>query len=635
MHILGLMQQALPHARTEISQHAPRMITFKINPEKIRDVIGKGGAVIRALTEETGCTIDIKDDGTVTIASVNADACDAARKRIEDITAEVEVGRIYEGPVLRLLDFGAIVQLLPGKDGLLHISQIAKERVNAVADYLKEGQIVRVKVHRGRREGPRAPVDEGRGGRGRAEGLGAAAADGRRRVVRGFRRTRRACRASGAPFSMARRRRKSAPGGPRGSRIASPLTDTVTSVEPASSGTGGGCGGHRHLGARHHRVGAAAVAGLDRDAARPPAGRAESLRRRLRARARHAAIACWVIASCVRRRSSSESPNEMPESSDPSSACTRAAVSPIAAKSATLDLDRLHDAPARRLALLDDLLRRVAGRRHLRVGQRGLQLREHARDARVDLGGRRDGARMVRLGAQPRVEAVVRHVAVAEALTVTTGTGVGACPALGPRRRPARRRRAIRVARRWIIMGSGERAAAARGSRRGWTTRTRGRPLRATAATHGTGARAARASPAPARVPRARRRARCCASCRAASDGATSGRSRRRWSCASRGRRRARPRRSRSPPRARAPRCARAALALPAAGHRLPVAREIGAFEQQHVEVAGVNEDERRNGVASLGSDPGFHRGLTPAFSHPRHVNTGVRPQSPTDPERT
>jgi len=146
MHILGLMQQALPHARTEISAHAPRMFTFKINPEKIRDVIGKGGAVIRALTEETGCTIDIKDDGTVTIASVNSDACNAARKRIEQITAEVEVGRIYEGPVLRLLDFGAIVQLLPGKDGLLHISQIAKERVNAVADYLKEGQIVRVKV---------------------------------------------------------------------------------------------------------------------------------------------------------------------------------------------------------------------------------------------------------------------------------------------------------------------------------------------------------------------------------------------------------------------------------------------------------------------------------------------------------
>ncbi|HEX8739198.1 MAG TPA: polyribonucleotide nucleotidyltransferase [Casimicrobiaceae bacterium] len=145
-HILGLMQQALPHARAEVSQHAPRMMTFRINPEKIRDVIGKGGAVIRALTEETGTTIDIQDDGSVTIASVNADACNAARKRIEQITAEVEVGKIYEGPVLRLLDFGAIVQLLPGKDGLLHISQIAKERVNQVSDYLKEGQIVRVKV---------------------------------------------------------------------------------------------------------------------------------------------------------------------------------------------------------------------------------------------------------------------------------------------------------------------------------------------------------------------------------------------------------------------------------------------------------------------------------------------------------
>ncbi len=146
LHILHLMQEALPHARQEVSQHAPRMMTFKINPEKIRDVIGKGGAVIRALTEETGTTIDIQDDGTVTIASVNADACNAAKKRIEEITAEVEVGRIYEGTVLRLLDFGAIVQVLPGKDGLLHISQIARERVNNVSDYVKEGQVVRVKV---------------------------------------------------------------------------------------------------------------------------------------------------------------------------------------------------------------------------------------------------------------------------------------------------------------------------------------------------------------------------------------------------------------------------------------------------------------------------------------------------------
>jgi len=146
MHILGVMEQAVAGHRAEVSTFAPRMITLKINPEKIRDVIGKGGATIRALTEETGCTIDIEDDGTVTIASVNADAAQVAKKRIEDITAEVEVGKVYEGTVLRLLDFGAIVQILPGKDGLLHISQIANERVNAVSDKLKEGQVVRVKV---------------------------------------------------------------------------------------------------------------------------------------------------------------------------------------------------------------------------------------------------------------------------------------------------------------------------------------------------------------------------------------------------------------------------------------------------------------------------------------------------------
>ena len=145
MHILGLMKQSM-NAPSEISTYAPRLITMKINPEKIRDVIGKGGSVIRALTEETGAVIDINDDGTVTIASVSAEAGAMAKKRIEDITAEVEVGRVYEGTVLRLLDFGAIVQILPGKDGLLHISQIASERVNQVSDYLKEGQAVRVKV---------------------------------------------------------------------------------------------------------------------------------------------------------------------------------------------------------------------------------------------------------------------------------------------------------------------------------------------------------------------------------------------------------------------------------------------------------------------------------------------------------
>jgi polyribonucleotide nucleotidyltransferase len=146
MHILGIMESAVSSHRTEVSTFAPRMITIKINPEKIRDVIGKGGATIRALTEETGCQIDIEDDGTVTISSVNSDAAQVAKKRIEDITAEVEVGKVYEGTVLRLLDFGAIVQILPGKDGLLHISQIANERVNAVSDKLKEGQVVRVKV---------------------------------------------------------------------------------------------------------------------------------------------------------------------------------------------------------------------------------------------------------------------------------------------------------------------------------------------------------------------------------------------------------------------------------------------------------------------------------------------------------
>ncbi len=145
MHILGLMKQSM-NAPSEISTYAPRLITMKINPEKIRDVIGKGGSVIRALTEETGAVIDINDDGTVTIASVSAEAGALAKKRIEDITAEVEVGKVYDGTVLRLLDFGAIVQILPGKDGLLHISQIANERVNQVSDYLKEGQAVRVKV---------------------------------------------------------------------------------------------------------------------------------------------------------------------------------------------------------------------------------------------------------------------------------------------------------------------------------------------------------------------------------------------------------------------------------------------------------------------------------------------------------
>lgn len=145
-HILGIMKQAMSGANTEMSAFAPRIITMKINPDKIRDVIGKGGAVIRALTEETDTTIDIDDDGTVKIACTSAEAGAEAQRRIAEITAEVEVGQIYEGPVVKLLDFGAVVSLLPGKDGLVHISQIAHQRVNAVSDYLKEGDVVKVKV---------------------------------------------------------------------------------------------------------------------------------------------------------------------------------------------------------------------------------------------------------------------------------------------------------------------------------------------------------------------------------------------------------------------------------------------------------------------------------------------------------
>lgn len=145
-HILGRMHEMAGGGAHELSDFAPRMVSFKINPEKIRDVIGKGGSVIRGLTEETGTTINVEDDGTVTISSPDMARVAEARRRIEEITAEVEVGQIYEGTVQRLLDFGAIVSLLPGKDGLLHISQIARERVNQVSDYLKEGQKVRVKV---------------------------------------------------------------------------------------------------------------------------------------------------------------------------------------------------------------------------------------------------------------------------------------------------------------------------------------------------------------------------------------------------------------------------------------------------------------------------------------------------------
>jgi len=146
LHILGKMVEAVAGASTEVSEFAPRLYTMKINPEKIRDVIGKGGATIRALTEETGTTIDIGEDGTITIASTDADKAAHAKKRIEEITAEVEVGKVYEGPITKILDFGALVNLLPGKDGLLHISQIAHQRVEKVTDFLTEGQIVKVKV---------------------------------------------------------------------------------------------------------------------------------------------------------------------------------------------------------------------------------------------------------------------------------------------------------------------------------------------------------------------------------------------------------------------------------------------------------------------------------------------------------
>ena len=146
MHILQKMADALSAPRQEMSEWAPRFITMKINPDKIRDVIGKGGAVIRAITEETGATIDISDDGSIKIASVDQAAGEEARRRIEEITADVEVDKIYEGKVVKIMDFGAFVTILPGRDGLVHISQISNERVENVADKLSEGDIVKVKV---------------------------------------------------------------------------------------------------------------------------------------------------------------------------------------------------------------------------------------------------------------------------------------------------------------------------------------------------------------------------------------------------------------------------------------------------------------------------------------------------------
>ncbi|MCG9712007.1 polyribonucleotide nucleotidyltransferase [Shewanella insulae] len=153
VHILNVMDQAISGHREDISDHAPRITTLKINPEKIRDVIGKGGATIRALTEETGTTIELEDDGTVKIASANGEATKEAIRRIQEITAEVEVGTVYNGKVVRIVDFGAFVTILPGKDGLVHISQIAEERVANVSDYLEVGQEVKVKVMEVDRQG--------------------------------------------------------------------------------------------------------------------------------------------------------------------------------------------------------------------------------------------------------------------------------------------------------------------------------------------------------------------------------------------------------------------------------------------------------------------------------------------------
>ena len=146
LHILGEMAKGLSEPREEISEYAPRYVTMKINPEKIREVIGKGGETIRGITEKTGTSIDISDEGFIKIAAVDAKAAYEARSMIEAITAEVELNKVYNGKVARIMDFGAFVTILPGKDGLLHISQISNERVENVTDYLKVGDIVRVKV---------------------------------------------------------------------------------------------------------------------------------------------------------------------------------------------------------------------------------------------------------------------------------------------------------------------------------------------------------------------------------------------------------------------------------------------------------------------------------------------------------
>jgi polyribonucleotide nucleotidyltransferase len=146
LHILEIMNKSLTAPRESVSEFAPRITTIKINPDKIREIIGKGGATIRALTEETGTVIDIDDDGTVRISAVEGAAAAEALRRIEMITAEPEIGKVYEGTVVKLMDFGAFVNYMPGRDGLVHVSEIALERVENVADYLHEGQVVKVKL---------------------------------------------------------------------------------------------------------------------------------------------------------------------------------------------------------------------------------------------------------------------------------------------------------------------------------------------------------------------------------------------------------------------------------------------------------------------------------------------------------
>ena len=145
MHILGIMEQAIPEAREELSQYAPRIITIKINPDRIRDVIGPGGKIIRSIVEETGAKIDVEDDGTVFIATADGDAAQAAVARIRGLTAEAEIGETYLGTCSRIVDFGAFIEIFPGTDGLLHISEIAEHRVRDVRDELKEGQQILVK----------------------------------------------------------------------------------------------------------------------------------------------------------------------------------------------------------------------------------------------------------------------------------------------------------------------------------------------------------------------------------------------------------------------------------------------------------------------------------------------------------